>query len=173
MGNGCFTVSIHLQLVVLGFQAYNIGICFYMCIYTQIYIYIVINRYRYIFICIYTHMCVCACVKHEKCHDNSPEATKNFKILTQKLVAVEALAKAAWNLRSWPKKGQIRCRRGIFLGGLLSQKIIPKQGGIWQPNNTKDIRLMYIHRYYVKEPGEKHQRSVNYRITVHYEYFQS
>ena len=32
---------------------------------------------------------------------------------------------------------------------------------------------MYIHRYYVKEPGEKHQRSVNYGITVHYEYFQA
>ena len=66
-------------------------------------------------------MCVCACVKHEKCHDNSPEATKNFKILTQKLVAVEALAKAAWNLRSWP----IRFRSdplGIFLGRTDNKK---------------------------------------------------
>ena len=45
-----------------------------------------------------------------------PKATENFQILTQRLLAVEALAKAAWNLRRFFFIGQIRLGWDFFLG---------------------------------------------------------
>ena len=62
-----------------------------------------------------------------------PKATENFQILTQRLLAVEALAKAAWNLRRFFFIGQIRFGWEFFLGGgkdLTVPKNPKKQVGI-------------------------------------------